>query len=185
MGAGKTILIGAIIATEFAMALEYIPGRRPLRRERAGVRSRQDDHRVAARAGRDPVRTPAAAAPATGPSPRSVKLTFTRDGEKDIPVIRGSPSTWSSPTPRRSASRSETVAQGRSRRRSSSRPSRRTKRARKSPTCASRLSRRLPHLAVFSDEAHHTYGQSLDTELKKVRKTVDYLAANTQPDRAS
>ena len=37
----------------------------------------------------------------------------------------------------------------------------------------------LPHLAVFSDEAHHTYGQSLDTELKKVRKTVDYLAANT------
>lgn len=37
----------------------------------------------------------------------------------------------------------------------------------------------LPHLAVFSDEAHHTYGQALDTELKKVRKTVDYLAANT------
>src|SRR5690606_1353433 len=34
-------------------------------------------------------------------------------------------------------------------------------------------------LAIFSDEAHHTYGQSLDTELKKVRKTVDYLAANT------
>ncbi|MBN2564489.1 MAG: restriction endonuclease subunit R, partial [Candidatus Eisenbacteria bacterium] len=37
----------------------------------------------------------------------------------------------------------------------------------------------LPHLAVFSDEAHHTYGQSLDSELKKVRKTVDYLAAST------
>lgn len=32
---------------------------------------------------------------------------------------------------------------------------------------------------MFSDEAHHTYGQSLDAELKKVRKTVDYLAANT------
>ena len=37
----------------------------------------------------------------------------------------------------------------------------------------------MPHLAVFSDEAHHTYGQSLEAELKKVRKTVDYLAANT------
>src|SRR6185437_6454919 len=37
----------------------------------------------------------------------------------------------------------------------------------------------LPNLAVFSDEAHHTYGQSLDTELKKVRKTVDYLAKRT------
>src|SRR3990172_10410261 len=37
----------------------------------------------------------------------------------------------------------------------------------------------LRHLAVFSDEAHHTYGQSLDAELKKVRKTVDYLDATT------
>jgi type III restriction enzyme len=37
----------------------------------------------------------------------------------------------------------------------------------------------LPRLAVFSDEAHHTYGQSLDSELKKVRKTVDYLAEKT------
>ncbi len=33
----------------------------------------------------------------------------------------------------------------------------------------------LPNLAIFSDEAHHTYGQAMDTELKKVRKTVDYL----------
>ena len=37
----------------------------------------------------------------------------------------------------------------------------------------------LPHLAVFSDEAHHTYGQSLGDDLKKVRKTVDYLASRT------
>ena len=37
----------------------------------------------------------------------------------------------------------------------------------------------LPHLGIFSDEAHHTYGQALDTELKKVRKTVDYLHANS------
>ena len=37
----------------------------------------------------------------------------------------------------------------------------------------------LPHLGIFSDEAHHTYGQALDTELKKVRKTVDYLYAHS------
>jgi len=37
----------------------------------------------------------------------------------------------------------------------------------------------LPHLAIFSDEAHHTYGQALDVELKKVRKTVDYLHQNS------
>jgi hypothetical protein len=33
----------------------------------------------------------------------------------------------------------------------------------------------LPKLAIFSDEAHHTYGQAMDADLKKVRKTVDYL----------
>ena len=37
----------------------------------------------------------------------------------------------------------------------------------------------LPHLGIFSDEAHHTYGQALDAELKKVRKTVDYLHQNS------
>jgi len=53
----------------------------------------------------------------------------------------------------------------------------------------------LPHLAVFSDEAHHTYGQKLlgewkvDREtgqeefigkgIKKVRRTVDFLAQET------
>jgi hypothetical protein len=37
----------------------------------------------------------------------------------------------------------------------------------------------LPNLAIFSDEAHHTYGQALGVELKRVRQTVDYLAENT------
>jgi type III restriction enzyme len=53
----------------------------------------------------------------------------------------------------------------------------------------------LPHLAVFSDEAHHTYGQKLlgkwekdketgelvfkDDGIKKVRRTIDYLAQET------
>ena len=37
----------------------------------------------------------------------------------------------------------------------------------------------LPNLAVFSDEAHHTYGQDLENGLKKVRKTIDYLEKET------
>jgi hypothetical protein len=53
----------------------------------------------------------------------------------------------------------------------------------------------LPHPAVFSDEAHHTYGQKLlgkwekdketgeqvfkDDGIKKVRRTIDYLAQET------
>ena len=39
----------------------------------------------------------------------------------------------------------------------------------------------LPKLAIFSDEAHHTYGQAMDKDLKKVRKTVDYLS-NPHPE---
>ena len=42
-------------------------------------------------------------------------------------------------------------------------------------TCACRAIASLPKLAIFSDEAHHTYGQKMDEDLKKVRKTVDYL----------
>ena len=37
----------------------------------------------------------------------------------------------------------------------------------------------LPHLGIFSDEAHHTCGRSLGTNLKRVRQTVDYLATQT------
>ena len=31
----------------------------------------------------------------------------------------------------------------------------------------------LPNLGVFSDEAHHTYGNEMDKELKRVRETVN------------
>ena len=33
----------------------------------------------------------------------------------------------------------------------------------------------LPSLGVFSDEAHHTYGNRMDKELKRVRETVNYI----------
>ena len=35
----------------------------------------------------------------------------------------------------------------------------------------------LPNLGVFSDEAHHTYGNRMDKELKRVRETVNYIKA--------
>ena|SRR5271157_5825251 len=87
MGAGKIALIGAIIATEFAMALEYpdgpfvqnalvfAPGTTILAalRELAGVRY---DRILPPRLFKQFAAT--------------VKLIFTRDGERDIPVIKGS-----------------------------------------------------------------------------------------------
>jgi len=177
MGAGKTILIGAIIATEFAMALEYphdpnapfvqnalvfAPGRTIIEslRELAEIPYKK-------------ILPPRLYKPFAA----SVKLTFTRDGEKDVPVIRGSPYNVVVTNTEKIRIQKETI--------------RKTDlgnlfaREREDEARAEIANLRLqaiaslPHLAVFSDEAHHTYGQSLDTELKKVRKTVDYLAANT------
>ena len=87
MGAGKTILMGSIVATEFAMALEYpegpfvqnalifAPGKTIL----SALRELADipfDRLLPAR-----LHKPFAA---------SLKLTFTRDGDKQIPITLGS-----------------------------------------------------------------------------------------------
>lgn len=174
MGAGKTILIGAIIATEFAMALEYsdgpfvenalvfAPGKTILEalKELGAV---SFDKILPARLYKD--------------FAASLKLTFTRDGEKDLPVARGSVFNVvvtntekiriQKPTLRRVNGWTQIELMERERQ--------------EEEIANLRLQAlaSLPNLAIFSDEAHHTYGQSLHTELKKVRKTVDYLHAQT------
>ncbi len=174
MGAGKTILIGAVFATEFAMALEYpdgpfvqnalvfAPGKTIIESLRELLSIPYD--RIL------PPRLHKSFA-------ASVKLTFTRDGEKDIPVVRGSLYNVVVTNTEKIRIQKETV-------RRSDLGSLLT-RGREDEARAEVANLRLqaiaslPHLAVFSDEAHHTYGQSLQSELKKVRKTVDYLAAKT------
>lgn len=174
MGAGKTILIGAIIASEFAMASEYPDG--------------------------DFVQNALVFAPGTTileslreltaiPYDRilpprfysqfaaSVKLTFTRDGEKDIPVIGKSifnvvvTNTEKIRIQKEQIRKADIGALFSTEREDEARRDLANLRLQKIAS--------LPHLAVFSDEAHHTYGQALDKELKKVRQTVDYLNANT------
>ncbi len=39
--------------------------------------------------------------------------------------------------------------------------------------------RQLSQLMIFVDEAHHSYGQTLEGTLKKTRQTIDYLHQNT------
>jgi type III restriction enzyme len=173
MGAGKTALIGAIIATEFGMALEYpdgpfvqnalvfAPGTTILGalRQIAGV---PYDRILPPRIFKQFAAT--------------VKLIFTRDGERDIPVIKGSlfnvvvTNTEKIRIQRESIRKSDLGALfGKAKEEEA-----RTELANlRLQSIAS-----LPHLGIFSDEAHHTYGQALDTELKKVRKTVDYLYDN-------
>lgn len=87
MGAGKTVLIGAIIATEFALAQEYPDG--PFVQN--GLVFAPGTTII------ESLRELLAAPYERILSPRmhrafaaSAKFTFTRDGEQDIPVIRGS-----------------------------------------------------------------------------------------------
>jgi len=87
MGAGKTVLIGTIFATEFAMALEYPDG--PFVQNAlvfAPGKTIIESLRQLAETPYDRILPPRLYKPFSA----SVKLTFTRDGETKIPVISGS-----------------------------------------------------------------------------------------------
>ncbi|MGH2454820.1 MAG: DEAD/DEAH box helicase family protein [Candidatus Limnocylindria bacterium] len=174
MGAGKTILIGAIVATEFALAIEYPDAEQPFVANAlvfAPGKTIIESLRELASIRFEDLLPPRLYKPFAA----SLKLTFTRDGEKDISVTRGS--------------RFNLVVTNTEKIRIQARPVRRnagflqltalTEEAREEANLRLQTIASLPHLGVFSDEAHHTYGQSLDAELKRVRQTVDYLAAET------
>jgi hypothetical protein len=174
MGAGKTALIGAIIATEFAMALEYAegpfvqnalvfaPGTTILGalRELAGV---PYDRILPPRLFKQFAAT--------------VKLIFTRDGERDIPVIKGSAFNVIVTNTEKIRIQKETIRK--SDLGNLFNPKKEDDARAEVANLRLQSIASLPHLGIFSDEAHHTYGQALDTELKKVRRTVDYLHANS------
>lgn len=174
MGSGKTALIGAIIATEFAMALEYpghrfvenalvfAPGKTIIESLRE-LASLPYDHILPSR-----LHKPFAA---------SFKLTFTQDGSPDVQVIPGSAfnvivtNTEKIRIQKEAIRKSDLGTLFNVKSNSAAAEAARAEVAnRRLKTIAS-----LPNLAIFSDEAHHTYGQALGKDLKKVRMTVDYL----------
>jgi type III restriction enzyme len=173
MGTGKTVLIGAIFATEFAMSMEYpdggfvqnalvfAPGKTIIEslRELAGIPYGKI---------LPPRFFKLFAA--------SVKVTFTKDGERQIPVAPKSLYNVIVTNTEKIRIQKPTI-----RVRNVTQLQLREREAQETEIANLRLQAiaSLPHLAVFSDEAHHTYGQAMDTDLKKVRKTVDYLAENT------
>lgn len=179
MGAGKTVLIGAIIATEFAMALEYPKG--PFVQNAlvfAPGKTIIESLRELAEINYQSILPPRLYKPFAS----SAKLTFTRDGEKDIPVVRGSVFNLIVTNTEKIRIQKETIKKSDiGTLLAFFKKAADAEDAAKTEIANLRLQKiaSLPHLAIFSDEAHHTYGQALDTELKKVRKTVDYLAANT------
>ena len=176
MGAGKTVLIGAIFATEFAMAQEYpdngfvenalvfAPGKTIIESLRELAEMRYE-------AVLPPRMYKSFAA--------TLKLTFTRDGDPDIPVTRGSSWNVIVTNTEKIRIQKENV------RKSDLGPmfNKDKEDEAKAEIANLRLQAiaSLPKLAIFSDEAHHTYGQKMDEDLKKVRKTVDYLS-NPHPE---
>ena len=191
MGAGKTILIGSIVATEFAMAQEYLDG--PFVKNAlifAPGKTIIESLREISDIPFDKIIPPRFYKQFAA----SLRLTFTRDGDKELSgVIDGSEFNLivtntekiriQKPTSRGNTKQLRLFAD--------------TKAEEAEEIANLRLQKiaSLPHLAVFSDEAHHTYGQKLlgkwekDTDsgelvftgqgIKKVRRTVDYLAKET------
>ena len=173
MGAGKTMLIGAIVASEFAMALEHPDG--PFIENAlvfAPGLTILESLRELAEVDYSKILPPRLYKPFEA----TYKLIFTREGEKDLPVIRGSRynlivtntekiriqkrtyrhHTWTQMYFEHMLEQYEAEANLRLQAIGS-----------------------LPNLGVFSDEAHHTYGREIGTRLKRVRQTVNYLHDKT------
>lgn len=175
MGAGKTILIGAIISTEFAMALEYPEGNfvknalifAPGKTILGALKELSDipyEKILPPRLYKKFI--------------ASVKFTYTRDVEKDIPIIKGSSFNIVVTNTEKIRILKQTITKSLIKdlftNESQEDVIKQEVANRRLQTIAS-----LPNLAIFSDEAHHTYGMKLGEELKRVRQTVDYLAEQT------
>ena len=177
MGAGKTQLIGAIIASEFALAQEYPGGDSPFIRNAlvfAPGKTILPSLRELAAMPYDRILPPRLAKGFES----SLKITFTRDGETGIPVVPQS--SFNLVVTNTEKIRIQ-VSTGRR-----TQPGQLSwlggladERVQAAANLRLENLADLPALGVFSDEAHHTYGQSLLAGIKRVRQTIDYLAART------
>lgn len=176
MGAGKTMLIGAVIATEFAMALEYPTAASPFIHNAlvfAPGKTILDALRELAEVRYDQILPPRLYKLFN----IHYKLTFTRDGEKDLPVIRKSSFNIivTNTEKIRIQKRSVRTRQGWTQLKLAELE----KQEEEIANLRLQAIASLPNLGIFSDEAHHTYGQAMEVDLKRVRQTVNYLHTST------
>jgi hypothetical protein len=176
MGSGKTILIASIIATEFAMSLEY-----------------PNEHFIKNALVFAPGKTILGALREISFAPyeiilpkrlfkkfiTNVKLIYTQDNQKDIPVIKGSVFNVI-------VTNTEKIRLTASSIKNSLFKDIKNLQDKKKEEVKELLANQrlqtltsLPDLGIFSDEAHHTYGQSIGDELKKIRQTINYIADKT------
>ena len=167
MGTGKTVLIGTIIATEFSMALRYPDGdfmRNAL--VFAPGTTIIESLREISEIPYDRILQPSLKSDFLA----NLKITYPQKGAKEIPVQRGSFYNVIVTNTERISLRV---------RRRSNQTERLFEEQKLEANLRLQAITSLPDLGIFSDEAHHTYGNQIDKELKRVRETVNYIKKNT------
>lgn len=173
MGTGKTVLIGTIIATEFAMALRYpenefmknalvfAPGTTIIESLRE-ISDIPFDQILPPSLHRDFL--------------ANLKITYPQTGAKEIQVQTGS-------TYNVIVTNTEKVALRANVKKRSNQTEFAFEEKKEQAELEANLRLQkitsLPNLGIFSDEAHHTYGNTIDKELKRVRETVNYIHEKT------
>ncbi len=173
MGTGKTVLIGTIIATEFAMTLRYPNGEfmknalvfAPGTTIIESLREISDipfDQILPPSLHRDFL--------------ANLKLTYPQTGAKEIQVQAGSAFNVI-------VTNTEKISLRANMRQRANQSLFEFEEKKEQAELEANLRLQkitsLPSLGVFSDEAHHTYGNKIDTELKRVRETVNYIHEKT------
>ena len=174
MGTGKTVLIGTIIATEFAMALRYPEGgfmKNAL--VFAPGTTIIESLREISDIPFDRILPPSLHHDFLA----NLKITYPQAGAKEIQVQTGSNYNVIITNTEKIALRANVK-----KRSNQTEIEFEEKKGQAELEANLRLQKitSLPSLGVFSDEAHHTYGNKIDTELKRVRETVNYIHEKTK-----
>ncbi len=174
MGTGKTVLIATIIATEFAMALRYpegsfmknalvfAPGTTIIESLRE-ISAVPFEKILPASLHRDFL--------------ANLKMTYPQTGAKEIQVQQGSTYNVIVTNTEKISLRANLT---RRTNQTEMEFEEKEKKAKLEANLRLQKIASLPNLGVFSDEAHHTYGNRMDKELKRVRETVNYINEETR-----
>ncbi len=173
MGTGKTVLIGTIIATEFAMALRY-PENEFMKNALVFAPGTTiiESLREISEVPFDQILPPSLHRDFLA----NLKITYPQTGAKEIQVQAGSAFNVIVTNTEKIALRANVK-----KRSNQTEFAFEEKKEQAELEANLRLQKitSLPNLGIFSDEAHHTYGNTIDKELKRVRETVNYIHEKT------
>ena len=173
MGTGKTVLIGTIIATEFAMALRY-PENEFMKNALVFAPGTTiiESLREISEVPFDQILPPSLHRDFLA----NLKITYPQTGAKEIQVQTGS-------TYNVIVTNTEKIALRANVKKRSNQTELAFEEKKEQAELEANLRLQkitsLPNLGIFSDEAHHTYGNTIDKELKRVRETVNYIHEKT------